>query len=262
MRKPCSPSSAADVLGGLGDAGGRDADVLDDQRRLGGAHLADEAVQALAHAPVHLDRLGVAAELRVADQLVGRDQLRGALLVLVEGRGVLARELDEQRRRLGRQLLPVVGGAVHVVAGDDQGGSDHQLDGARARLDQLRHEPDRGRDVGEVQPRTRRQLGDRNGLERGLGDERQRPLRADQQAAEDLQRGSGVEEGAEAVAGRVLDLELAADAIGELAVGADLVADLVQPRGELGLGRGEALLGAVGGGVDRRSPTAARTSAR
>ena len=65
----------------------------------------------------------------------------------------------------------------------------------------------------------------RHGLEDGLGDEGERALGADQQAAEDLQRLVGVEEGAEPVAGRVLDLELAADPLAELGVGADLVAD-------------------------------------
>ena len=70
----------------------------------------------------------------------------------------------------------------------------------------------------------------RHRLEDGLGDEGERALGADQQAAEDLQRLVGVEEGAEPVAGRVLDLELAADALAQLGVGADLVADRRQAR--------------------------------
>ena len=85
-----------------------------------------------------------------------------------------------------------------------------------------------------------------------LGEEGERALGADDEAAEDLQRLVGVEEGAEPVAGRVLDLELAADARAQLLVGADLVADLGQPGGQLRLGLGEALVGAGGGGVDRR----------
>ena len=51
---------------------------------------------------------------------------------------------------------------------------------------------------------------ERNGVEHRLGDERERPLRADHQPPEDLQRLVGVEERAQAVAHRVLDLELAA----------------------------------------------------
>ena len=107
-------------------------------------------------------------------------------------------------------------------------------------------------DVGEVDPGGGGQRRLRDGVEDDLGDVGERPLRADQEAAEDLQRLVGVEEGAEAVAGRVLDLELAADAGGELGVGADLVADRREARGELRLGRLERGGGAGRGGVDPR----------
>ena len=74
--------------------------------------------------------------------------------------------------------------------------------------------------------RERRVAPERHRLEDRLADERERALRADQQAREDLERLVGVEERAQPVAGRVLDLELARDALGQLAVGAQLVADL------------------------------------
>ena len=90
----------------------------------------------------------------------------------------------------------------------------------------------------------------RDRLEHRLGQERERPLRADDQAPEDLQRLLGVQEGAQAVAGRVLDLELAPDALAQLRVGEQLPADLQQTRGELGGGGGEGLGGALGSGVD------------
>ncbi len=61
----------------------------------------------------------------------------------------------------------------------------------------------------------------------------------------------GVEERAEAVARRVLDLELAPDACGELLVGQDLLADREQLGGELGLGLGKVLLGAGRRRIDR-----------
>ena len=96
-----------------------------------------------------------------------------------------------------------------------------------------------------------------NGVEHGLRDEAERALRAHQQAAEDLHRLVGVEERAQAVAGGVLDLELRPDPLGELLVGADLVADGRQPLGQLGLLAREALGGVGRGGVD---PGAARRS--
>ena len=75
----------------------------------------------------------------------------------------------------------------------------------------------------------------RHGVEHRLGDEAQRALRAHEQAAEDLHRLVGVEERAQPVAGRVLDLELAPDALRQLGVGADLVADRGETVGQLGL---------------------------
>ena len=90
----------------------------------------------------------------------------------------------------------------------------------------------------------------RDGFEDGLGDERERALRSDDEAAEDLERGLGVEECAEPVAHRVLDPELAPDPLRQVGVGEDLVADLEQAPAELRLGRREALLGVGGLRVD------------
>ena len=79
------------------------------------------------------------------------------------------------------------------------------------------------------------------------------PSEPDQQVGEDLQRLVIVEERAQAVPGGVLDLELVRDALGELAVGAQLVADLGQAGGELGRRRCEPL-GCTGcAGVDHRA---------
>ena len=62
----------------------------------------------------------------------------------------------------------------------------------------------------------------------------------------------GVEEGAEPVAGRVLDRELGRIRSLSCRVGADLVADRRQPGGQLGLLGREALGGVRRGRVDRR----------
>ena len=61
------------------------------------------------------------------------------------------------------------------------------------------------------------------------------PLRADDEAPEDLDGLVRVEERAQAVSRRVLDLELLADPLRQFLVGADLVAELGETGGELGL---------------------------
>ena len=91
---------------------------------------------------------------------------------------------------------------------------------------------------------------ERHRLELGVGDEGEGPLGADDEPAEDLERGVGIEERAQPVAGRVLDLELAADALSERAVRPQLIAQLDQPGGELWRGGREARLGIGCGGVD------------
>ena len=63
------------VAGALGDPLRRHADVLDDQRRAGQAQAADQAVQALAHAPGQRDPLGLAGEIDRPDRLVAGEDL-------------------------------------------------------------------------------------------------------------------------------------------------------------------------------------------
>ena len=230
------------VLRHLGHLRRRHADVLDDQRRARRAHLADQPVHALAHRPVDLDRLGVAVELGRRGSARGRRAPRrraprrasSSASSAPPNSTSSAAENGSSSRQLSR-------GAADVVRGDDQRRRDHQLDRPGARGDELLHRLDRRVDAREVKPGDRRPRRLRHGLERRLGDERERALAADQQPAEDLERGLGVEEGAEPVAGGVLDRELATDPLGELVVGEDLVADLEQTGGELGLGLGEAL---------------------
>ena len=133
----------------------------------------------------------------------------------------LGPELDQQRGRGRRQLVPALRGAGHVVGGGDQRRGDHDLGRRGARVDAAAStaaaaasrssKPTRASVVWRAQ---------RDGLEYRLGDEGQRPLRADDQPAEDLQRRVGIQERAQPVAGGVLDLELAADTLGELLVAA------------------------------------------
>ena len=98
-----------------------------------------------------------------------------------------------------------------------------------------------------MKPGRGRVGGHRERLEGRVADQRERPLRADDEAAEDLDGLVRVEERAQAVSRRVLDLELMADPLRQFLVGADLVAELGETGGELGLLGLEA-----GGSVGRR----------
>ena len=258
-RKPCSPSSACRSVGRLGDPRGRHADVLDDQRGPGRPQLADQPVHPLAHLPV-APRPSAASRVkrRLADQLAAREELGRACLGGVELGLVVGAELDQQRGR-GRAAAPSSSRRAAACCRRRRSAPARPSARPRWRRPRRARQPARPpcRCLGKCSQATGRAGGCADGLEDRLGDERQRALRADQQAAEDLHRLVGVEERAEPVAGRVLDLELAPDPLRQLGVGADLVADLGQPGGQLGLGRGEALARRPGRRCRSRRPTAA-----
>ena len=109
------------------------------------------------------------------------------------------------------QLAPLLGCPGNRVAGHDQRRRHHQLHRPCAGRDEVRHGRHRRLEAIEVEPGDHRAGRHRHRLEDRLRDERQRPLGADQQAAEDLDRLVLVEEGAEPVADRVLDPELRPD---------------------------------------------------
>ena len=213
-RKPCLPSSACRSRRRLGDPLRRDAHVLEDQRRARRPQLPDQPEEPLAHGPGasrpsslvarEVGRRGAARGRRASPR---RRATRGVELGVVVGA-----ELHQQRRRVGRQLLPVLGRAGHVrsAAAISAGATISST----ARAPAATSVGDRRRrrvDAREVEPRDRRVAAAAGTvLEHGLGDERERALGADEQPAEDLERRVRVEERAEPVAGRVLDLELAA----------------------------------------------------
>ena len=197
-----------------------------------------------------LDPLLVPGEVGRPDQLLLAEDLLRPGDQAVELAVGLGAKLDQQGGRGRRQLEPVLGRTGDVLRGDHQGRGDHQLDGGGAGLDQGWNGLGGGLDAVEVKPGNGRLRRLRHGLEDRLGDEAERALRADQQPAEDLDGLVLVEEGAEPVAGRVLDPELAPDALAELRADADLVADLRQAPGQLRLRLGEALGRVGGGGVD------------
>jgi hypothetical protein len=125
------------VRGALGDPLGRHADVLDDQRRARPAQPPDQPVQALAHPPGELDLLGVAGEA-IGRIVSWREDLARAGDVASSSLVGLGPELDQQHRRLGRQLLPLLRRPDHVPGGGDQRRRDHQLDRGGAGRDRSR----------------------------------------------------------------------------------------------------------------------------
>ena len=82
----------------LGDPLRRHADVLDDQRRARRAQLADQAVQALAHRPEHLDRLVRRGEVAARGSARGRRAPRP--------RAPRPRRARPRRRRRTRPAAP------------------------------------------------------------------------------------------------------------------------------------------------------------
>ena len=241
-RKPCSASSACRSLAASAIRAGGTQTSSTISAVPGRPQPADQPVQALADPPVDLDRLGVAGELGLADQLVARRAPR-------RPRASPRRARRRRRRRTRPAAPPTTGRAPSSTRGCR--GSSWRRRSAPARPSarpRSRRRRRARRPARSPRRRSAKWIQEsvvrarlRDGLEHGLGDERERALGADEQAAEDLERRLGVEERAEAVAGRVLDLELAPDPLAELGVGADLVADLEQAGGELGLGGGEAL---------------------
>ena len=132
-RKPWRAEQLLEVLGGLADPRRRHADVLDDHRHARPAHRGEQPLHALAHVPEHLDLARARGVKRGGS--IGERAARissAARSGASSSRGVLGAELDEQRGRGGRQLLPALGRPGHVPGGGDQRRGDHQLGRARA----------------------------------------------------------------------------------------------------------------------------------
>ena len=101
---------------------------------------------------------------------------RGGGLARVEARLVVGAELDEQRRRLERQLLPVLRRPGDRVGGDHQRRRDHQLDRGGAGGDELADRRRRRPRSTRSAPRRASSRRQRDGLEDRLGDEGERSL--------------------------------------------------------------------------------------
>ena len=154
---------------------------------------------------------------------------------------------------MGIEVAPVLRGAGEGLRGRGQRGGEHELHRFGAAGDQAGDQRGRFADRRQHDPADRRVGRRRNGVDDGLGHERERSLGSDDEPAEDPQRGIGVQQGRQRVAVGVADGELVADSLRELLIGQQLFAQLHQPVGQVRLGGGEFLLGALGGGVDDRA---------
>ena len=121
-----------------------------------------------------------------------------------ERRGVGAAQLDEQRRVPRLDLE-----GERMLRGDRaQRRRVEDLERVGPRQGERRHRAARVLEVGEQHERRRPRGRLRHGAQRDLGDEAERALGADHQVGQDLGRAVVVEEGVQAVAARVLGLEL------------------------------------------------------
>ena len=264
LRKPCSASSAriSSAASAIRAGGTQTSSTI--SAVPGRAQPADEAVQALADPPVELDRLVVAGELGPAERLRVEpvEHLRRRRLARLERR--------PRRRRRTRRAAPPTRAAAPSSTRGCRGSSWRRPSAPgrpsarpRSRRRRRGRRPARSRaaieskwiQVSVVRGRQRHRLVD------GLGDEGERALGADEQAAEDLERLVGVEERAEPIAGRVLDLELARDPLAQVAVGADLVADRRRGRRRAPARRRRSARRRRAPRCRSPSPRAARTSA-
>ena len=241
------------ILGALGNPVRREAHILDDQGGPFGTPLPDDAEEPVADPPGQLDLVLVASEFQGVDQVRAGDLPGGAGFRGVEpGRAVRA-ELDQQRRGGGIQTAPVRRGAGEGLRGRGQRGGEHELHRFGALGDQAGDQRGRFADRRQHDPGDRGGGRRRDGVDHGFGHERERALGSDDEPAEDLQRGIGVEQGRQRVAVGVADGELMADPLRELLIGQQFRAQLQQPVGQVRLGGGERRLGARRGGVDDRA---------
>ena len=141
--------------------------------------------------------------------------------------------LDQQGRAvLGERAQPL--GHAGLVLHRVQRRAVEQLDRDDGRLLQARHGAARGLEPVEQDQRARLVGVLLDGLVGDLADEAERSFRADHQVGEDVDRVGEVDQRVQAVAGRVLEPELVADARGERRVLARRPRQLAEALDELG----------------------------
>ena len=229
-----------EVGDGLGQALHGDHDVLDDDRGARGADVAHGGEQALAQAPVPVPLRGLGGEHGRGEQAHAGEHVLRAADERRHRLGAVGAELHEQRRRPradGEGIAPLAllrpqRGGVHDLEGSRPPG--HQGRHRRSRLGQLGEEEQRGGAMARLRHRA----------QGGIGHEPERAFRAHHEVGEDLGGRVVVEQGVQAVAGRVLARELGADPRRQRAVRPHLVAQGQEPAVEVRTIVAEALVGA------------------
>src|ERR1700746_1894685 len=104
------------------------------------------------------------------------------------------------------------------LGGGSESGSDHQLDRGGAETDEAGDKPDRLVDGRDRYPGNAAYGMNRNGLDHGLGDERERSLGSHEKTTKDFERRLAVEQSAESVAVGVPDCIFSSHAIDQLPI--------------------------------------------
>ena len=241
-----------EVEGGVGKVFDGEGHVLDDHRGAGPADRAHGREQPLADLPQLVEFIGDGGELDGPDRVhTGQGRLDLPDLGL-QGGGGLGPGFHQHGGHLRAQFAQELGHAR--LAGDRcQAGPVHQFGGRHRLFSQDNGRLAGGADVGEVHQGAGlvAMLDDR--AVDDLGDEPERALGADHQVLHDLEGILEIDQGVQAVAGGVLDLELVADALGQLAVGQHLLTQPGQAVEQVAVAAAEGGPALVVGGVHDRA---------
>ena len=239
-----------EVLGPLGQALWRKAHVLGYERRALGTQFSDQSEQSFAYAPRQLDGFLHACEFDRMNEIGVGGQLDDPVLQNLERSHVFGAELHKQGRSFRIESFPIGGGTGEGLAGGSESRGDHQLNGGGPETDEAGDEADRFIDGWDRYPGDAGHTGRRNGVDQGLGDERQRPLRSHEKTTKDFEWRLAVEQSAEPVAMGVPDRILSSHAVNQFPIGEQLSAELQQPDRKIRFGPFECRLRVGRRGVD------------
>ena len=200
--------------------------------------------------PRQLDGFRHARELYWMDQIGVGGQLDDLVLQNLERSHVFGAELHEQGRGFRIESFPIGRGVREGLAGGGESGGDHQLDGGGSETDEAGDKADRFVDGWDRYPSDAGHAGSRNGVDHGLGDERQRSLGSHEKTTKDFERRLAVEQSAEPVAMGVPYRILSSHAVDQLPIGEQLSAEFQQPDRKIRFGSFECRLRVGSRGVD------------
>ena len=163
---------------------------------------------------------------------------------------VFGAELHEQGRSFRIESFPIGRGTREGLPGGSESGGDHQLDGGGSETDEAGDKADRFVDGWDRYPSDAGHARSRNGVDHGLGDERQRSLGSHEKTTKDFEWRLAVEQSAEPVAMGVPYRILSSHAVDQLPIGEQLSAEFQQPDRKIRFGSFECRLRVGSRGVD------------